>query len=474
MKGFGATLKKIGKILILLVVAVLIIHSTLLIVWGRQLDRALAEIKSRGEPVNVADLAPKPISDSDNAARLYEQASAISRIWDNSKSSRTICDYYAAKTADEREKLAPEARKSFAAISTAFRLIDEAESRPKCVFKGTPDSAYIPGDLRGSDTLGTLRGVSYLLCAHAVFCGQNGQMDDALRDIDRNLRLGKHAAQYLRQPPNGQLLQLRFIGSSIAALTSISGTHPLTSAQSRRVFDDFGNFNLQPASEQALRGERAEFSSEFDAARRDLTSYITATGGGVPSFRICPIYRPWPENGASEPKPVGRLTSVSDSIVSYLWKPFSYRDQLEYIRLFNQEQKVVQLPYREAVKILRKQPISSYARITKLPGYGPFTSTQRLRDLGIAQIGLCRTAMAVFAFRDSFGRYPVDMPELTKRLRWPLLDDPFSGRPFIYRPGANGFTLYTIGTDLKDDGGKPIFDGRHGDIVEKWGKQEGA
>jgi hypothetical protein len=32
--------------------------------------------------------------------------------------------------------------------------------------------------------------------------------------------------------------------------------------------------------------------------------------------------------------------------------------------------------------------------------------------------------------------------------------DPFSGRPLIYRPDGEGYQLYSIGPDGKDDGGQ--------------------
>ncbi len=33
-------------------------------------------------------------------------------------------------------------------------------------------------------------------------------------------------------------------------------------------------------------------------------------------------------------------------------------------------------------------------------------------------------------------------------------DDPFSGKPFVYRRQGDGYVLYSIGDDLKDNGGK--------------------
>jgi hypothetical protein len=42
--------------------------------------------------------------------------------------------------------------------------------------------------------------------------------------------------------------------------------------------------------------------------------------------------------------------------------------------------------------------------------------------------------------------------------------DPFDGQPLRYRPQGHGYMLYSIGPDLKDDGGKRMT-GKTGDIV---------
>lgn len=51
----------------------------------------------------------------------------------------------------------------------------------------------------------------------------------------------------------------------------------------------------------------------------------------------------------------------------------------------------------------------------------------------------------------------------------PPAEDPFSGKPFAYRREGSGFCLYSIGPNLKDDGGKepsePGKIGEEGDMV---------
>ena len=65
------------------------------------------------------------------------------------------------------------------------------------------------------------------------------------------------------------------------------------------------------------------------------------------------------------------------------------------------------------------------------------------------------------AYKDRFGAYPKSLDELRSKLGWKLQTDPFSGKDFVYRRQGKGFLLYSIGENLKDDGG---LDPRRGNV----------
>jgi hypothetical protein len=58
------------------------------------------------------------------------------------------------------------------------------------------------------------------------------------------------------------------------------------------------------------------------------------------------------------------------------------------------------------------------------------------------------------AYKSRYGSYPKDLGELRSKLGWEIPVDPFSGKGFIYSKKGGGFFLYSIGPNLKDDGGK--------------------
>jgi DNA-binding transcriptional MerR regulator len=83
----------------------------------------------------------------------------------------------------------------------------------------------------------------------------------------------------------------------------------------------------------------------------------------------------------------------------------------------------------------------------------------------LANLRLALTAVALEQFRAAHNnRYPAGLSELTPNYLDAVLTDPFDGQPLRYRKQDAGYVLYSIGWDLKDDGGKPM-NGKGGDIV---------
>ena len=83
----------------------------------------------------------------------------------------------------------------------------------------------------------------------------------------------------------------------------------------------------------------------------------------------------------------------------------------------------------------------------------------------LANFRLAMTAVALEQFRAAHNnRYPAGLSELAPSYLNAVLTDPFDGQPLRYRKQDAGYVLYSIGPDLKDDGGKPM-NGKGGDIV---------
>jgi len=103
----------------------------------------------------------------------------------------------------------------------------------------------------------------------------------------------------------------------------------------------------------------------------------------------------------------------------------------------------------------RATPPPTFRRLFNIPSIAATLGSptlERVIDLQIRLIATQRgnqAVLAVFAHRDADGAFPSSLDEIDGEFKI----DPYTGQPFIYRPTADGFTLYSAGLDRDDDGG---------------------
>lgn len=84
-----------------------------------------------------------------------------------------------------------------------------------------------------------------------------------------------------------------------------------------------------------------------------------------------------------------------------------------------------------------------------------------------ATVRMAGLACALERFRIANARYPERLEELTPQFIKKLPHDPCDGQPFHYRITPEGYLLYSIGADRKDDGGN-IKDIQSPDLGPDW------
>jgi len=86
-----------------------------------------------------------------------------------------------------------------------------------------------------------------------------------------------------------------------------------------------------------------------------------------------------------------------------------------------------------------------------LPALGRVTSREAA---ALARLRLAQTAIALERFRAAnTGRFPEALTELAPTFFAAVHNDPFDGQPLRYRKAGEGYLLYSVGPDLKDDNG---------------------
>lgn len=86
-----------------------------------------------------------------------------------------------------------------------------------------------------------------------------------------------------------------------------------------------------------------------------------------------------------------------------------------------------------------------------LPALGKLSSRE---GVGLAHLRIAQTAIALERFRlENSNRYPDALTELAPKYLASVPNDPFDGQPMRYRKAGEGFVVYSVGPDLKDDNG---------------------
>ena len=81
------------------------------------------------------------------------------------------------------------------------------------------------------------------------------------------------------------------------------------------------------------------------------------------------------------------------------------------------------------------------------------------------------TARDGLCLPDPRSRQPGRGAYLHPTIGWTISKDPFSGNDYVYRRQGRGFIVYSLGENMKDDGGRPEYDaqgnwrGNQSDIV---------
>ncbi|MBP7705908.1 MAG: hypothetical protein KA243_01550 [Candidatus Aminicenantes bacterium] len=441
---------KIRKILIRIgigflafVAAVLAVRAVLNFTEGRALARTLAELKSRGIPLTGKDLAP-PCADEDNGARLwkaYENMSVIpgrhifkpggpahkdremdvrgliSRSWRDHTNGQPI-------TPSDRAALKEVILKN----EKAFALLADIGGKPCFLYRDPSDPVFLSLMPDAIQAIGTER----LLFFSILFSAEEGDWKGA---IDR---LG--------------------VGLRLAPVMSLEGTQMA--------------FLISLACANLLTQPLADICRGREIAAEDLTRLMAVLEPGPRRDRLALAWRgeriAFVEVGAYLLEgDLGDLGSVWEGrhwwhkIAIWLARPLVKRDLRRSLPSYEFLEAQAKLPYyqcRDALRA-RDEELQSkpwYAIASKMmigSAEAAFMKTAKTEAITLAS----RTGLACRLYKSRTGHYPQTLDELVPGLLSEVPIDPFTGKPLVYRREGEGFIVYSLGSNEKDDGGRSTY-----------------
>jgi hypothetical protein len=432
----------------MVLIALAAVHGVATLILGRKVEARIQEYRAKGDPVSGYDLAGPTIPDFVNGGVIYDQVSLdVKQIRDKEPKGE---EDFALNTVsrDPKRRETPgiwEAAQKYA--SPMVRLLPELEAaaaKPECRYKTNwqdePDRVMFPHFAR-------LREVARSLSVLAALDARNGNMDGAVRA----LTAGYKVSESIEKEPVliGMLVRVAILDVTSQALKCCAGYGHFDQRHARQLYDVLSNMEMQENWKLAMNGERECGIQIYKSVPRRGADIALAIYGiqdsDGPSFRRFFLERIVP---------------------SYAWRPFLYADELCYFSETDGLFSYLDLPYRQIISDhidehldLAKSNLPEYAVFAASIGPNDiFRGVCGRRDQATASISGDQIFLALLAYKDIHGSYPRTLDELRSELGWKLKEEPFSGKDFIYKLEGKGFLLYSIGINLKDDGGRSRTD----------------
>lgn len=415
---------KIGLVLLIAVTAVMAVRAILNYTEGRLLARTLADLKAQGVPLTVKEFAA-PCPDADNAARLWRAAANLLAIENEDKAllGRAFEDLVALKPLEPSDRSALEgiAAKNQEALGLLHAMADKP-----CFLYRDPrapmEETIIPGMIK-------MILATRLIGFDAFLAAEKGDVPAAAERIISGLGFASKVAQE---------------ATMITQLIAVADTRMLASfleaiCRGRKV------------DEEILLRLIADL--EPGPWRERLARSIS----GERTLML--------ERGSAMIKGGSRVMAgekLSNRLLYWLLRPI-LKDEVRWQqkKLIAWE-RIAREPYFQQRELLKTDAAFS-ERVPwyfKLTGFweGGAYGTLFLKSAQLEATFLAaRTGLACRLYKSRNGSYPESLEALVPGILAEVPIDPFTGKPFVYRHEGEGFIVYSLGSNEKDDGGRSTY-----------------
>ncbi|MFC1736248.1 hypothetical protein ACFL1X_09030 [Candidatus Hydrogenedentota bacterium] len=361
----------------------------------------------------------EPVVIEENAADLYEEAFALysdERVDNLLEHTAIVWEKPLSEwTAEEVSRL----RKILDRNSEIVDILLKVNSLEHCEFETVYDDNNIPSQPRSINPL-EWRFFANLLMGKSLLACKDGDSDGALRSCSQILRMSNHLAN--SDSIMGQLVRMAVSGIAFNTANGLLDEGEFSGVTVDEFIEVLDSSYQHDALVRGLKGERSYTIAVFDYRRE---KYSTPVGN-------------WVVN----------------------------KNELLYLDLMNRSIEPSRLPYYQAYESLkacneeaemlseRRSGLDRVRRVFRFMGLMSF-STQLRVAMSQAEhetrLHLIRTTFELKKYKKDNGSYPEKLVSLAPDYIDKLTIDPFSGNSLLYRREKEGFVLYGVGENMKDD-----------------------
>jgi hypothetical protein len=421
-----------------LVAVALLTAAALFFVWRSQLRHDInaktAAIKGAGLPVNWDDLAkwPATVPDDENAAFIYTNAIAHlnTRFIPPDEKFR---EYLRPLSAETNALLEEMVRTNFEALQIIDQVTNASESRYPINYQDGP-TAQLPH-------LAGLNQLAFVLGCDAILKAGDSNAIAATEDVQSSLKL----SESLDNEPLlfSQLVSISILNLSCESLEGVLHRTSLSEEQLSKLESQLSRAEATNRFLTALIGDRAMYNEFIRLAQDDVRKMaeISNKDSSQDDQTPLPSRNPgavWRLIGFWERDRNFFLGAMATNIYFIQQGPPASRAMPhEDDRLGEQAQ--------SGLYIFSSMFLPVYSGVANRDA----SARARLRD--------AITVLAIERWRlQHQDTVPDSLIDLVPAFLPTVPVDPYDGKPLRYKKLKNGYLIYSIGPNLKDDGGKEI------------------
>jgi hypothetical protein len=431
--------KRILTVIGIIVIAFGALYAIALVRATVQLRRAYAALEADGRPMRAADVVPPEVPDTQNAAVLYQSAALMLKgqpagdknlLERLSKLSNALFDKPndPDKIAQQRQDvLELRQRMSEPVVVSALAIVAEGTQRPACQFEQERSFGFSAD----SPFAGDVRALSRILTARVYLDAEAGEMDKAWSTVQTQMQF----TNALRDDP-ATISQLTLMSTVRHACRLVRGLCEtgLPREETRQWIEAFlkNTANIEPFI-RAIDGERLLIGEWFFNLPREEMDRA--------------LRKEFPNKNDALPeafqKAMHRL-----GFRFLVFRPRLVTDHAAYLQTMRKRVQLLQGPYRSQKEVREYLGMSRWNLLTDL-------LASRI-DKGwychmAVDVQLTRAGLALLQYKQAHGQFPATLDALGIE----GLTDPYSEKPLLYHPEGEGFVIYSVGEDMKDNGGTP-------------------
>jgi hypothetical protein len=411
----------------IVLVALAITYAILLLRATAQLRQAYAALAADGRPVHSVEILPPKVADANNAAVLYRSAILLLKAepaGDKSLYDRLTAHFLPSWKPDEvKEMIGREA------VARALALIEEGTHRPACQLEHDYEESL---HAYQAPVIEDMRSIVWITEARSRWEAEAGRPARAWDLVLTLLRF----ADSLRFDPICDTQNIRLVAMIRACRTIqwLCETAP-PDREHVQVIEDLlkrqDDINLMVRAVDAERLFIGEWF--FHLPREELDKIL------------------WKQRSNDQVTPPAVLRAIHRLWFTILaFKPRLIADHAAYLQMMRRRVQLLQGPYRsreEAPEFMQPSLWSILAQyLTMASGHDKWVYCGYMATLRLTRAGL-----ALLQYKQAHGVLPPTLDALGVD----GLVDPFTEEPLRYRPEGEGFLVYSVGEDRRDNGGSP-------------------